>query len=56
MQSENDSSKILISSNLFISDYMKFMLKLNLGDITIALTKLLIKHANLHTKETAIGA
>ena len=32
------------------------MCKLNPGDISIALTKLLIKHANLHTKETEIGA
>ena len=32
------------------------MWKLNPGDRTIALTKLLIKHENLHTKETEIGA
>ena len=32
------------------------MCKLNPTDRTIALTKLLIKHANLHTKETEIGA
>ena len=32
------------------------MWKLNPSDRTIALTKLLIKHANLHTKETKIGA
>ena len=32
------------------------MSKLNLSDRTIALTKLLIKPANLHTKETEIGA
>ena len=31
------------------------MWKLNPSDRTIALTKLLIKHANLHTKETEIG-
>ena len=30
--------------------------KLNPSDITIALTKLRIKPANLHTKETEIGA
>ena len=30
--------------------------KLNPSDRTIALTKLVIKHANLHTKETEIGA
>ena len=32
------------------------MQKLNPSDRTIALIKLLIKHANLHTKETEIGA
>ena len=32
------------------------MWKLNPSDRTIALTKLLFKHANLHTKETEIGA
>ena len=32
------------------------MWKLNPSDRTIALTKLLIKHANLQTKETKIGA
>ena len=32
------------------------MLKLNPSDTAIALTKLLIKPANLHTKETEIGA
>ena len=32
------------------------MWKFNPGVRTIALKKLLIKHANLHTKETEIGA
>ena len=32
------------------------MWKLNPSYRTIALTKLLIKHANLHIKETEIGA
>ena len=32
------------------------MQKLNPSDRTIALTKLLIKHENLQTKETEIGA
>ena len=32
------------------------MWKMNPSDRTIALTKLLIKDANLHTKETEIGA
>ena len=35
---------------------MNYLWKLNPSDRTIALTKLLIKHANLHTKETEIGA
>ena len=33
-----------------------FLWKLNPSDRTIALTKLLIKHAKLQTKETEIGA
>ena len=39
-----------------IYKYFDTMWKFNPGDRTITLTKLLIKHANLHTKETEIGA
>ena len=35
---------------------MPFLWKLNPSDRKIAVTKLLIKPANLHTKETEIGA
>ena len=38
------------------SEPKNFLWKLNPGDRSIALTKLLIKHANLHTKDTKIGA
>ena len=36
--------------------WVLYMWKLNPSDRTITLTKLLIKHANLPTKETEIGA